>query len=158
MTPQEELFKKLFNGEVKITAGMDALTRKAYREEMCDIAFRARVSISAVDHVDEEEKRAKKKASGPQGFERSVNIDETSTAAINAIKERHGRQTKAEKTLASLIKSGISEEDAAKLMQAGTILARIKNKSVAELKAVEPTPTYDPNKVITFNPFDKKKE
>jgi hypothetical protein len=157
MTPQEKLFAKLFYHEIMLVKDMDLLTLRAHREELSKIAFEARARLSAADATEEKIKKSKRAESKPQGFERSLNTDDTSTAAINTIKERQSRQTKAEKTLASLLKAGISEVDAQKLMQAGTILARLKNKTPEEVQATLPTP-QDPNAPKMFNPFAKKEE
>lgn len=132
MTPQEELFSKLFNHEKVLVRDMDMLTLRAHREELSKIAFEAKARLIAVD--DEEKVRKNKSADGkPTGFQRSVNTDETTTAAINTIKERQKKLTKSEKIQAGLEKLGISSADASKLMQAGTILAQIKDKKSKDI-------------------------
>ena len=142
VTPQEELFKDLFNGAVKITSAMDILERKAYREKMSEIAYKAKVHISAVDYVDGEEKKARKAKDGkPTGFERSINTDETTTNAINKVKERQSRMSKTDKIRDGLIKlfkeSGMTaaeaEKEANDRMGAGAILARVKDKETKDL-------------------------
>jgi len=151
MTPQEELFAQLFNHEKKLVCDMDTLTLRAHREELAKIAFEARARLTAVD--DEEQGRRKKDSPGPKGFERSLNVDDTATEAINNIKERQKRLTKAEKIQASLEKLGISTADAAKLMSAGTILGRLKNKDSVE--GVSKQDSVEESKPL-FNPFEKK--
>jgi hypothetical protein len=166
MTPQEELFKELFTGAVKIVAGMDALTRRAYREEMQKIAYEARVHVAAVDKIDEDEKKEKRRTTG---FERSLNTDQSTTDAINTIKERQKRLTKQEKIQAGLEemfkKSGMAHNDAVReaqrLMGAGTILA-VKNPekaaivetAVADLKTAEKKIDSNTSGKM-FNPFAK---
>lgn len=153
MTPQEELFSKLFNHEKVLVRDMDMLTLRAHREELSKIAFEAKARLTAVD--DEEKVRKNKSADGkPTGFQRSVNTDETTTEAINTIKERQKKLTKSEKIQAGLEKLGISSADASKLMQAGTILARLKNPS-PPAKEETVKPTSEASKPI-FNPFEKK--
>lgn len=148
MTPQEELFSQLFNHEKLLVKNMEILELRAHREELAKIAFEARARLTA---VDDEERGRKKKNGEIKGFERSLNTDETSTNAINTIKDRQKRMSKTEKIQAGLEKLGISTADAAKLMSAGTILGRIKNaKGLIESK-IETTE----NKPI-FNPFEKK--
>jgi|SRR5579863_2485505 len=166
MTPQEELFKELFTGALKIVAGMDALTRRAYREEMQKIAHEARVHVAAVDKIDDDEKKEKRKTAG---FERSLNTDQSTTDAINTIKERQKRLTKSEKIQAGLEemfkKSGMSlldaQKEAQRLMGAGTILA-VKNpeKSAVVEQAVLDVKTAEKKIDSTtsrkmFNPFAK---
>lgn len=164
MTPQEELFSQLFNHEKSLVKDMDTLTLRAHREQLSKIAFEARARLTA---VDDEDNGRKKKANGdkPTGFSRSVNSDETTTAAINTVKERQKRMTAAERVQASLIKLGISTADAEKLMSAGTILARIKGKGQAAEDIMtgknEPIISDDKPKVEQvmqkplFNPFVK---
>lgn len=153
MTPQEELFSKLFNHEKVLVRDMDMLTLRAHREELSKIAFEAKARLTAVD--DEEKIRKNKFTDGkPTGFQRSVNTDETTTAAINTIKERQKKLTKTEKLQAGLEKLGISSADASKLMQAGTILARLKNPS--PLAKEEITKSASEASKPIFNPFEKK--
>lgn len=150
MTPQEELFSQLFNHEKLLIKDMDVLTLRAHREELSKIAFEARARLTAVD--DEEQTKTKQKSNGkPTGFTRSVNTDETTTDAINAIKDRQKRMSKQEKIQAGLEKLGISTADAAKLMSAGAILGRLKNKNEESEKSTERSDV----KQIVFNPFAK---
>lgn len=162
MTPQEQLFSELFNHEKILVKDMDTLVLRAHREELSKIAFEARARLTAVD--DEEHSRKKKSSDGkPSGFERSVNTDETTTAAINAVKERQKRIPKAEKIRLGLQKimedAGQTPEDAKKeserLMSAGTILARLSKKTDEEIKATETRGNSSESKPI-FNPFEKK--
>ncbi len=169
MTPQEELFKELFTGAVKIVSGMDALTRRAYREEMQKIAYEARVHVAAVDKIDDDEKKEKRAKNS--GFTRSVNTDANTTDAINTIRERQKRLTKAEKIQAGLkemfLKSGMSlaeaEREAQRLMGAGTILAVTNpekaNKVVEAVtetkKAIEQSKVESNTSSKMFNPFAK---
>ncbi len=148
MTPQEKLFAKLFYHETILVKDMDILTLRAHREELSKIAFEARARLSAADAIEEKLKK-EKNGKGPRGFERSLNIDETATNAINTIKERQKRLSKQEKIQAGLEKLGISSTDAAKLMSAGTILGRIKQKAAeTKIEAGEAKQV--------FNPFEKK--
>ena len=148
MTPQEELFSQLFNHEKLLVKDMEILELRAHREELSKIAFEARARLTA---VDDEERGRKKKNGEVRGFERSLNTDETSTNAINTIKDRQKRMSKVEKIQAGLEKLGISTADAAKLMSAGTILGRIKNAK----GLIESPKTENPSAPI-FNPFEKK--
>ena len=178
MTPQEELFSQLFNHEKVLVKDMDTLTLKAHREELAKIAFEARARLTA---VDDEENTRKKTAKGdkPQGFARSVNTDETTTNAINTVKERQKRLTGKEKMLQGLIdlyvKGGMSrgeaEKAASSAMGAGNILERLKDKEAAKESLTSDTvrsplsqengftmkPIEQPKEVKSlFNPFEKK--
>jgi hypothetical protein len=170
MTPQEQLFSELFNHEKLLVKDMDLLTLRAHREELAKIAFEARARLTA---VDDEEKGRKSKSNGnkPTGFSRSVNTDEATTDAINAVKERQKKLTKAEKLQAGLEKLGISATDAAKLMSAGAILGQLKDKKSKDIitgeqlqsplgqedgfTLVKPTTEQSEVKPV-FNPFGKK--
>jgi hypothetical protein len=151
MTPQEELFSQLFNHEKLLVKDMDILTLRAHREELAKIAFEARARLTAAD--DEENDRKKKNSPGPRGFERSLNIDETTSNAINTLKERQKKLTKSEKIREGLIKLGIDPDAADKIMSAKNILSqvtKVQNHSNPESeKQSEPTQQI-------FNPFEKK--
>jgi hypothetical protein len=148
MTPQEEKFSKLFNSTKILVKDMDTLTLRAFREELADIAFSARAQLTAVDDEEKERRKLANKDSKPKGFEKSLNTDEQTTTAINAVKERQKKMTRAEKIQAGLEKLGISSADASKLMSAGTILGRIKSKAAEPKVETESKPV--------FNPFAKK--
>ncbi len=148
MTPQEQLFSDLFNHEKILVKDMDTLSLRAHREKLAQIAFEARAKLTAVD--DEEKDRRKiANSNKPQGFARSLNTDEATTNAINAVKERQKRMSKADKIQAGLEKLGISSTDAAKLMSAGTILGRVKSTASKITEAVTDSKPI-------FNPFEKK--
>lgn len=152
MTPQEELFKEFFNNEKILVKDMDTLSLRAHREELAKIAFEARARLSAVD--DEEKGRKPKKTGSdgkplPSGFQRSVAGDDTSSEAINTIKDRQKRLTKEEKLLEGLKKLGIDTKEAERIMSSGAILGRLKDKKEnGEAKTEEVKPL--------FNPFEKK--
>lgn len=154
MTPQEELFAELFNHEKILVKDMQTLELRAHREELAKIAFEARARLTAVDDEDNNRKKVNSD-SKPRGFERSLNTDETTTNAINRIKDRQTRMSKAEKIQAGLEKLGISTADAEAIMSAGVIKARLSNKTSDEAKAIEPKP-FDPEGAKKFNPFEKK--
>lgn len=152
MTPQEKLHATFFYHEKVLVKDMDTLTLRAHREELMKIAFEARSRITAIDDEENDRKKSSQ-PKGPKGFERSINTDETTTDAINAIKDRQKRMSKAEKIQASLEKLGISSADAEKLMSAGTILGRIqkvKSETNTEINSEK-----EESKPV-FNPFEKK--
>lgn len=163
VTPQEELFAELFNHEKILVKDMDVLTLRAHREELAKIAFTARARLTAVD--DEERKRKNKDNNGkPKGFERSLNIDETTKDAINVIKERQKKLTGKEKVLAGLAalfeKSGMSKSEALKeaetRMGAGVILARLKDDKSKDIITGKNEPKESSQPIPVFNPFEKK--
>ena len=156
MTPQEKLHAILFYHEKVFVKDMDILQLRAHREELAKIAFEARARLTAVDDEEEDRKRKKNnKDKSPSGFERSLNTDETTTSAINAIKDRQKRLTKTEriqeglKKLYELAGSTDGAKEAARVTSATAIIAEVQRK--AEEKKV----SLEPAKPI-FNPFAKK--
>ena len=168
MTPQEELFAKLFNHEKVLVKDMDTLTLRAHREELAKIAFEARARLTAAD--DEENERKKLSSpKGPKGFERSVNTDETTSGAINAIKERQKRMSKTDKIKQSLLNiPGMDASFVEGVMSAGNILSRVKDSKSKESIINPPvrSPLSQDNGFVIqskkeevkpiFNPFEKK--
>lgn len=133
MTPQEELFSKLFNHEKSLVKDMDDVTLRSHREELSRIAFEARARLSA---ADDEEKTRKPKAI--KGFSRSVKTDDVTSDAINHIVERTKEQKKADKFLEGMAKLGISNDVAMSMLSAGTIKAHLEKKNGAG-ETVQPT-------------------
>lgn len=141
MTPQEKLHAKLFYHEKVLVKDMDTLTLRAHIEELSKIAFEARARYHAAKDEDDTRTKQKNKDGKPTGFERSVNADESTTDAINVIKERQKKLTKSEKVQAGLQAmyelSGMSraeaEAEASKTMSAGAILARLKDKNSKDI-------------------------
>ncbi len=154
MTDKEKLHAKLFFHEKMLVKDMDTLTLRAHIEELERISFEAKARTYSA--LDEEKDRRKKKDN--KGFETSLTIDETSSNAINTIKERQTKLTKKEKVLAGLKQLyemvGLANvnEETNKVMSARNVLdqtQKAQNKDKTNLN--EP-------KVITpvFNPFEKK--
>lgn len=156
VTPQEQLFSELFNHEKSLVKDMDMLSLRAHREELAKIAFEARARLTAADDEENDRKKKHNSESKPSGFARNLNTDEATTNAINTIKERQKRLTKAEKIQASLEKLGISSADASKLMSAGTILGRLKNKDNKEQSTQSIAIKHSEPIQPIFNPFAKK--
>lgn len=151
MTPQEELFAGFFSSEKILVKDMSILELRAHREELSKIAFEARARLTAIDDEERERVARKKKENGPTGFTRSVNTDETTTNAINAIDARAKKLKKSEAIAAGLAKLfGGDEAQAQKVMSAGTILGRIKTQ------AAEATKKEEEKKAAFVNPFTKK--
>lgn len=154
MTPQEELFKLLFNSEKGLVKDMDALTLRAHREELAKIAFEARARLSA---VDDEEKQRKPKTTD-KGFQRSVNgTDDITSDAINTIKSRKDRLTKQERLIEGMMKlPGMDRKTAESLVSAGTIKNRLDNIK-SDVKIPEVIKITNEEVKPVFNPFEKLK-
>lgn len=157
MTPQEELFASFFNDEGKIVCNMTILELRAHREELAKIAFEARARLTRVDDEERQRKaKAKKERGEATGFETSLQTDELTSDAINKIKGRQARISKQERTIEGLIKMGMERKDAEKLVSAGTILARIKDKSVVQTESDNGAKAEAPKPFV--NPFGPKTE
>jgi hypothetical protein len=139
LTPQEELFIKFFNEELKLIHNMQPLELEAHREELAKIAFEARARLGAVDK--------KKRESKARVWEPVLN-DELKSDAINRLKS--GKLTKEERLLQNLIKLGMTEKEAQEKLSAGRILSSLKENPPEKFKSKSP---------INFvNPFSKPEE
>ena len=146
MTPKEELFAKLFAHEKVLVKDMDVLVLRAHIEELSRIAFEARARLTAADDEEKERTKKQKAAGKPSGFERSLNVDEVGSNAINAIKDRTAKLTKRDKVIAGLVAMGMTPADAEKLMSAGTILAHVKAKAAVDGAVKTTSPLVNPFK------------
>jgi len=154
MTPQEELFASFFNAEKAFVKDMSILELRAHREELAKIAFEARARLTAVDDEDRD-RTAKKKT---KGFSTSLQTDEVTTAAINTIKIRGERQSKAEKLHAGLVRLGIDPHAATQLMSAGTALAQIKKSQNATTEEIKIVTNPFASRSVDENNEDKKEQ
>jgi hypothetical protein len=151
MSIEEDKFKKLFIPHYELVKDMDTLQLRAHREELMDIIYNAKVYVQAVDKVDEDRKKAKYKSTGPNGIERNLNTDETTTNAIKTIKERQGRMSKVDRAAEALLKvPGMDPSFVESLMKNKNILDATKRRAAG---TVEPMPQA-PRK-IAHNPFNK---
>lgn len=155
LTPAERKHAKLFYHHTIYVKDMDYLTVQAHIEELAETAFVARAQRDAA--VAHKNRLKAAKPLGPTGFEHSVNIDETSINAINAIKDRQKKLSKKEQIKEQLRKlnqlAGIDEtdEEIEKKLLAGTILARI-HRHASEVDGASPK---EQSKQF-INPFKKK--
>lgn len=155
MSPEEKQFAKFFYHETILVKDMDILTLRAHREELVQIAAEARARISAADEKLESDKRSKRKANGPSGIERNLNTDETTTSAINKIKERTTRMSKLDRAMENL--------KAIPGMDPSFVESLMKNKNILDSAKRRAAGTTEPfvdktEKKIVVNPFAKKAE
>lgn len=113
MTPQEQLFVRFYNEEKLAVKEMDGIQLRAHRELLSEIALEARAKLTAVD--DEERSR---KGTKTIGFERSVNVDDITSNAINQIEKRNERLSKKEKIAKTLRDIGVDEAEIQKILSA----------------------------------------
>lgn len=159
LTPQEQLFANFFSDEMRLVKDMDILTLRAHRETISGIAYEAKARLRAIDEEEKDRKKAAAKRDGkPTGFERSVNVDETTTDAINAVKARQKKMTKMEKV--ANILSGIPGFDQAAIdhiMSAKTVsdvVNKVQNHAPpSDVPAVNVAAESTETK--SFNPFAK---
>lgn len=167
MTPQEELFAKLFNHEIEFVKDMSILEIRAHREELARITYEGSVRIRAVDHVEKERIKAKKISEGPTGIERNKNVDEQTSQAINVVKERQKRLTKLDKIKENLLKiDGMDASFVEGLMKNKNILEATKQRAQNTSEPIMPEETVkqieEANKQMEkkefVNPFSKKRD
>jgi len=135
MTPQEQLFAKFFSAEAVLVSTMDNLTLEAHRELLVEIITEARAKLTAVDRERDNRRSNGRKISV---FESSINTDEKTSEAINAINQRAVRLSKAEKVLAGLIKMGIPEAEAQQMMSARNIKDHVNASTEGRSRTKEP--------------------
>lgn len=157
MTPNEELYREFFNAVManpEVHAKTD-LELRAEREQLIIVITKGRAEVDARDKILRE-----RKPKGVQGFAASINADETSTNAINTIKERQKRMSKEDKVREGMKKAGISAADIEKMMSAGNMLQRLKMKATElfshDKKEESEQPSEPPKPFV--NPFAKPKE
>lgn len=159
MTPQEKAHAKFFNHGVFTVRDMmnDDLAMDAWIEELAAICFEGR---STHQGATAERSRIREKTKRAQGFEKSLRTDEASTAALNTIKERQKKLTKAEKVAEGLrqLFGAVGEHfgvavdakaEAEKAMSARNMAGVVKSQNHTP---IESTPQ------ATFNPFARKRE
>lgn len=153
MTPQEELFAQFFNSEKELifSKNMDMLELRAYREMLSKIAFEARARLAAADR---EVRDRDSKGTKGKGISVSVNTDESSTDAINRIKERTKKLDKGEKLIQSMMKTGMDRATAEHIASARTIKEHQSSKLKSDGFRTEELITAPSKPVV--NPFAKK--
>lgn len=157
MTPQEELFAKFFNHEAQLVSSMGMLELRAHREELAQIAFEARARLTA---IDKEESKRKSKG-GPEGFKRDVNVDDTTSDAINAVKNRQKRLDKKEKVRQSLLDLGVDPAEVEAIMMARNIREQVTKPKAAPSQpevTIPIQPIVNPETAGFVNPFIKAAE
>ena len=159
MTPKEELYKKLFLGFKIKVKDLTELEMRARREELIEIIEHSKCEIYTID--DEMKERLPKKPS--QGFQRNLNVDDVTSDAINTIKKRQGKIDKFDKIRENLIKMGMSDDAADKVMSARNISSQVNKVQnttpVAATTKFESTPeqTEVVNKVKDKKIIDEEK-
>ena len=106
MTPQEELFAKLYNHQKVLVKDMDLIQIRDHREELQQIAFEAKARLTA---TDDEIRERKAKTNNKEWLVTETQPNQTATDAINAVKRRAVRLTKMDRLKEQLEKAGIDE-------------------------------------------------
>lgn len=137
MTPNEELFKRFFAEVPSLVKDMDDLQLRAFREEMSEIALKARAYLYGADEEEKSRNKRNKSFSAPT---RNLEQDEISSNAINAIKTRKERMSKTDKAIENLMKlPGFTREmaenlySAKKLVEVRDIKAKSPSASTADI-------------------------
>src|SRR5574338_847806 len=109
MDEREKLFAKFYNEEKPVVNQMSDLELNAHIELLGSIAFEARAKLTAAS--DEKRERAAK-GKKTQGFTTSLQTDDLASEAINKIRIRGERLTKAERLKKQLMSTGMDEATA----------------------------------------------
>jgi len=107
MTSQEELFSKFYNHEKILVKDMDIPTLREHREQLSTIAFEAKARLVA---TDDESRERKAKSGNKEWLVTSLESDQVTSDAINAVKVRSARMSKMDKLRQQLLTAGIDEE------------------------------------------------
>jgi len=141
MTPQEELFAKLYNHQKVLVKDMDLIQIRDHREELQQIAFEAKARLSA---TDDEIRERKAKTNNKEWLVSETQPNQTATDAINAVKRRAVRLTKMDRLKEQLEKAGIDEATVKEMVSNLERKATDKNlkvvtftKSTTEVSAVQ---------------------
>lgn len=158
MNPQEELFAKFYNIERVLVKDMDAVQLREHREELQQIAFEAKARLVA---ADEENKERKAKASNKEWLVTDTTQPYDVSAAINVVKVRQARMSKADKMIEQLRKINMDEATIKEMVSNITKKAsdpKLKtitfNVPSTEMKAIQVN-TQKPNGPV--EPFDPSK-
>lgn len=158
MTPQEQLYADFFKNEKARISAMNDLELDEHIEELQKITFEARARLdSAKDGQKERRKKANK------GFAASVQSDELSSNAINAITERNIKLSKREKLIAGLMKQGVDRATAELMVPADKMSkgkAAVNAEKLQQALTVTPIEEKEqPTIPFTYsNPFAKTEE
>lgn len=117
MTPQEELYTKFYNAEALLVEDMSDIELQARREELQNLAIEVRARLTKTINKQDERGRARR----PKGFESSINVDETTTEALNAIENRNTRMSKLDKVAKTLREMGVDEAEVQRMLSARNI-------------------------------------
>lgn len=106
MTREEELFAKFYNEEKVLVKDMGITELREHREQLAQIALEAKARLVATDDESRERKSKLKNR------EWVVSVDESNQVtsdAINAVKQRAARMSKADKLRKQLEAAGMDE-------------------------------------------------
>ena len=158
MTPQEELFAKLYNHEKVLVKDMDTIQIRDHREELQQIAFEAKARLSA---ADDELRERKAKTNNKEWLVTESEPSQSVTDSINAVKRRASRLSKMDKTREQLRKAGLDEAtikemigNLEKVATDKTLKTIVFNKPATEVAAVQVK--EQANGAVTV-PFDATK-
>jgi hypothetical protein len=134
MTPQEELFAKLYNHEKVLVKDMDVIQIRDHREELQQIAFEAKARLSA---ADDELRERKAKTNNKEWLVTETEPNQTVTDAINAVKRRAVRMSKMDKTREQLKKAGLDDNLIKEMI--GNLEKKATDKNLKLITFTKPT-------------------
>jgi len=162
MNPQEELFAKFYNIERVLVKDMDIQTLREHRQELQQIAFEAKARLVA---ADQEDKERKARTSNKEWLVTDTTQPYDVSAAINVVKVRQARMSKADKMVEQLRKINMDEDTIKEMVSNITKKAtdsKLKtvtfNVPSTELKAIQVNPNKPNGNSEPFDPTKLKFE
>lgn len=120
-----ELHAKFFNGSVVLCEQMTDEQLESYIKELSNICFQGRAQLNGAEHV----KRKRNALLSPKSREWLVSADQSEAVsdALNQIKERKSRMSKADKLKEAMVSLGLADADVSSLIGKVEKTARTEN-------------------------------
>jgi hypothetical protein len=150
MTPNEELYAKFYNAEKILVKDMDDSTLRIHIDELAKIAFEAKARVNS---ASEEQRERKAKSSHLKDWTVSPeHPDVTVSDAINAVKLRKERMSKADRLRQQLKDAGIDNETVNEMMR------NLEQRATSELKTVTFKQKTEDIGAIQVKPAEEKEK
>jgi len=151
MTPQEELFAKLYNHEKVLVKDMDHIKLTEHRGELQDICFEAKARLVA---ADDEMRERKAKTSNKEWLVTDTTQPYDVSASINIVKTRQARMSKMDKLRDQLMKAGIDEDTIRQMV--GNLEKKATDSKLKTVTFNKPTTETSAVQVTQAKPVDSK--
>lgn len=144
MTPEEKLYADFYNHEKILVKDMDIIQLREHRAELSKVAFEAKARLIAAD----DETRSRTAKTKTKDWLTTIEGDQVSSDAINAVKVRKKRMSSMDKTREKLLAAGIDEDtvnEMIKGLEKTATESSLSNVNLSGLKTV----TYTVEKTKT---------